>query len=147
MKKRLLFTLLTLGIAGALLFMPTSAYANTQCVKIENGKEVAVQGICCGKDASGNSIMISIDLGNRCTDGASTVTALLLYVLDFLAAGVGIAVVIGIVWGGLVYAQSDGDASQAKEGNQIIVNAVIGLLLFIFMYAAVNFFVPGGLFN
>jgi hypothetical protein len=62
-----------------------------------------------------------------------------------MSMGVGIAVVIGIVLGGITYAMSDGDAGKAKEGQEIIVNAVIGLFLFIFLYAAANFLIPGGL--
>ncbi len=88
----------------------------------------------------------SIDFGCK-AEGVDTVTSVLLYVINFLAVGVGIAVVGGIVWGGLVYAQSDGDSGKVKEAIDIIRNAIIGLVLFIFMYAIVNFLVPGGLFN
>lgn len=75
------------------------------------------------------------------------VMALLVKIINFLAVGVGIAVVGGIVWGGITYIRSNGNASIAQQGITIIVNSVIGLLLFIFMYAIVNFLVPGGLFT
>ena len=105
----------------------------------------------CGKDGSGNPIYTSIDFGSTsklCTgQGASPVTAILLWVINFLAVGVGVAVVIGIIFGGITYAMSDGDSGKAKQGMEIIANAIIGLFLFLFMYAAANFMVPGGLFT
>lgn len=66
--------------------------------------------------------------------------------VNFLAAGVGLAVVAGIVFGAVTYATAAGSAEQAKKGISFITNAVIALLLFIFMYAIINFLVPGGLF-
>ncbi len=92
-----------------------------------------------------NGVETSIDF--KCDGSTDSITAILLYVLNFLAAGVGIAVVIGIVWGGLRYSGSDGNASEAQEGMAAIRNAVIGLILFIFMWAAANFFIPGGAFR
>lgn len=80
-------------------------------------------------------------------DGENPIVSMLLEIVNFLAVGVGIAVVGGIIWGGMLYASSNGDASKTKQGITVIVNAVIGLLLFIFMYAMINFLVPGGLFT
>jgi len=79
--------------------------------------------------------------------GGNPVVSLVLQVINFMAVGVGIAVVGGIIWGGMRYASSNGDASKAKQGVTTIVNAVVGLLLFIFMYAFFNYLVPGGLFG
>src|SRR5688572_23845194 len=59
----------------------------------------------------------------------------LLALMNFLAFGVGIAVVGGIAWGGYNIISSNGNAGKMEEGVNIIMNAVIGLLLFIFMYA------------
>ncbi len=83
----------------------------------------------------------------QCDPGKSGITGLIFAIVNFLAVGVGIAVVGGIIWGGIVYATSEGDAGKTKQGISIITNAVIALILFIFMYAALNYLVPGGLFN
>jgi hypothetical protein len=82
-----------------------------------------------------------------CSTGGDPLIGMLLQVINFLAVGVGIAVVGGIIWGGLIYASSNGDSGKTKQAVTIIVNAVVGLLLFIFMYAFVNFLVPGGVFT
>lgn len=101
--------------------------------------EVSAAGSCAGVETSG---IINCD---NTTD--NPIINLLLVVINFLAVGVGLAVVGGIIWGGLIYASSNGDSGKVQQAKTIIVNAVIGLLLFIFMYAIINFLVPGGLFT
>ena len=58
----------------------------------------------------------------------------------------GIAVVAGIVFGAVTYASAGGNKKKKKKGISFVTNAVIALVLFIFMYAIINFLVPGGLF-
>lgn len=90
----------------------------------------------------------SIDFGKACeAEGATSVTALILWVVGFLAIGVGVAVVVGIVFGGITYIMSDGDPSQAKQARDIIANSIIGLFLFFILYAGANFLIPGGIFE
>jgi hypothetical protein len=79
-------------------------------------------------------------------DGKGIIWQLLEIAVNFLAAGVGIAVVAGIVFGAITYATAAGSADQAKKGITFVTNSVIALLLFIFMYAIINFLIPGGLF-
>ena len=115
---------------------------------------VADAAYSCGKDSSGKAIDTSVDFtmggtfSKLCnSDGASPINALLLWAIGIMSIGVGIAVVIGIVLGGIAYAMSDGDAGKAKEGQEMIGNAIIRLFLFIFLYAGANFLIPGGLFK
>lgn len=82
-----------------------------------------------------------------CSTSGDPLLGMLVQVINFLAVGVGIAVVGGIIWGGMIYASSNGDSGKTKQAVTIIVNAIVGLLLFIFMYALVNFLVPGGVFT
>ncbi len=96
--------------------------------------------------ASCNGVETSIDF--HCDDYTTdSISSILLYIISFMAVGVGIAVVVGIIFGGITYAASDGEESKAKEGKEIIANSVIGLFLFIFLYAGANFLIPGGAFN
>ena len=96
--------------------------------------------------ATCNGVETSIDFGcnNYQTD---SVSAIIMYVINFMAIGVGIAVVAGIAWGGFMYTQAGGDSGKTKQAISIIINSVIGLVLFIFMYALANFLVPGGIFT
>lgn len=102
----------------------------------------------CGVDGNGKAIETSIDFGSFCNKpGAGPVTAMLLWAINFLAVGVGVGVVIGILVGGFMYARAEGNANLTQQGKDIITNSIIGLFLFIFLYAAANFFIPGGIFK
>jgi hypothetical protein len=61
---------------------------------------------------------------------------------------VGAVAVIMIVIGGLRYVVSGGDASQVQGAKNTILYALVGIIIAILAYAAVNFvinsFVPGG---
>jgi hypothetical protein len=80
------------------------------------------------------------------TTGGNSIWGILTLIVNFLAAGVGLAVVAGIIYGAILYSSAGGSAEQAKKGITYIRNAVIAALLFVFMYAIINFIVPGGLF-
>ncbi len=101
----------------------------------------------CGTTEIKTSIDFSSYISRYCAADSNSITVLILMVIDFLAIGVGIAVVGGIAYGGVKYASSAGDTNKTKEAIGIVTNAVIGLVLFVFMYAILNFFVPGGVFN
>jgi hypothetical protein len=79
-------------------------------------------------------------------NGGGSIQNLLVYVVNFLALGVGLAVIAGIIFGGFLYASAAGNAEQAKRGIGYVRNAIIALVVFIFMYAIINFLIPGGLF-
>lgn len=68
-------------------------------------------------------------------------------IIIFLAGGVGLAVVGGIVYGSYLYITARANAGQAQRGQETIINSVIGLLLFIFMFAILQFIIPGGIFR
>lgn len=67
--------------------------------------------------------------------------------LIFLAGGVGLATVGGIIAGAYMYITARANAAQTEKGKTTILNSVIGLLLFIFMYAILQFLIPGGIFG
>ena len=63
----------------------------------------------------------------------------------FLAPLAILAVIIGIIWGAIQYITSAGDAQKVAEGKSKIQKALFGLLAFIFLYALLNWLIPGGL--
>ncbi|HET7630574.1 MAG TPA: pilin [Candidatus Saccharimonadales bacterium] len=79
--------------------------------------------------------------------GKNPIFGLLLALINFLAVGVGIAVVIGLIIGGYKYMISNGNAGQVEDAKKTIANSLIALFLFAFMYALINFLVPGGVFK
>ena len=122
--------------------------------KYKNCKKAFIAGYGGGTTSPSGGADTSTGCGNvettyiKCDDnGAGPIVNLILQIVNFLAVGVGIAVVGGITWGGMLYATSNGDSSKAKQGITTIVNSVIGLIVFMFTYALINYLVPGGLFN
>lgn len=64
--------------------------------------------------------------------------------IKFLTIVVGIAVVMGIIIGGIQYSSSGGDPQKVATAKTRIRNAVIALLAYFFIYAFIQFLTPGG---
>lgn len=72
---------------------------------------------------------------------------ILLIVVNFLVAGVGVLATGGIVYGAVLYASSGGNPDQVKKARKVFTDVVIGVIAFAGMYIILNFLVPGGVFN
>lgn len=115
----------------------------------------ATSGGLCECPAGQQLVSVPVDDGTHCVPVNERSTVLtdnpiffyLRYFLMFLAGGVGLAVVGGIVAGSYLYITARANASQVQQGQTMIINSVIGLLLFIFMYAILQFIIPGGIFT
>ncbi|HTE22561.1 MAG TPA: pilin [Candidatus Limnocylindria bacterium] len=71
------------------------------------------------------------------------------YVVPFinaLSGAVGILVVIMIAWSGIQYASAKDNPQQAAAAKEHIRNALLALVIYIFMVAFLNWVVPGGVF-
>lgn len=73
------------------------------------------------------------------------IVAFMKTVLQFMAGGIGIALVGGLVTGGVVIMTARANPQQIQKGEEIIRNAIIAIALYVFMFAIVNFLIPGGL--
>lgn len=76
--------------------------------------------------------------------GVSLIGNMLKYVLTILSIGVGVVAVGGIAYGALLYTSARDNSGQTQQAITIIRNVVIGLLLYVFMVAILNWLVPGG---
>ncbi len=121
-------------------FIPHAAMAETpsNCTTSDNKPgiyvELAVNGVHCFP-VNGDSIQTN---------------PIFLYVGGILkvASGLaGIATLGGIVWASIMYVTARANAAQVEKARLIMVNSIIGLLLFIFMYAILQYLIPGGLFS
>jgi hypothetical protein len=128
---------IVLAAAVAVFTMGSAAQAVTQaqCQKDPNKQwvTIAVNGQNC------------LPIGNSLNN--NIIFTLLKNVLQFLAAGVGLAVAGGIIFGGYLYITARANAGQVEKAKTVIINSVVGLLLFVFMYAILQFLIPGGVFN
>lgn len=59
---------------------------------------------------------------------------------------VGVAVAAGVIYGGILWSTASGNEGQTRKAITVISNAILGLLMYIMMFAIINFLVPGGLF-
>lgn len=96
-----------------------------------------------GKDAGGepdNCILKSDDEQNP-------IYTYLRTIIRFLSAGVGLVIVTMIIISGVQYSASGGNSDGMQAAKKRLGNAVVALLLFLFMTAILNFLIPGGLFS
>jgi hypothetical protein len=68
------------------------------------------------------------------------------FVINLLAAGIGIIVTAMIVIGAIQYSASGGDPQVVAAAKKKITNAVLALIAFMFMYSFLQWLVPGGIF-
>lgn len=72
--------------------------------------------------------------------------SILLMAINILTVGVGVAALGGIVYGAVLYTSSGGNQEQVKKAMTIFTNVVLGIVAFAFMWALLNFLIPGGVF-
>lgn len=145
------FIFLFAVLAVDFVFSPSPVLACAQNEIIENGKcvEECPKGyiyttiiIGTGPDPA-HPNCIKADAGGDVQQ--NIIVVWLVAILKFLAGGVGIAVVGGIVWGGILRLTARDNAAQAQKSNTVITNSVIALIMFILMFAILNFIIPGGI--
>ncbi len=55
----------------------------------------------------------------------------------------GLAVTIGVIFGGIQYSSAGGDPQKIAKAKMHIRNSIIALLVFLFLYAILRFLIPG----
>lgn len=63
-------------------------------------------------------------------------------IIIFLGAAIGLAVVVTIIIAGIQYSSSNGNPQNIAKAKERLLNAVIGLLLYLFLAAILRFLVP-----
>jgi len=67
--------------------------------------------------------------------------------INFLGIGFGIILTIMVVVGGIQYITSGSDPQKVAAAKSRISNAIFALVIFAFMYAILQWLVPGGIFQ
>jgi uncharacterized membrane protein YjgN (DUF898 family) len=88
-----------------------------------------------------------VELGGNCLDisKCDLITKYVNPFIYFLSAFVGVAVVISIIIGGIQYGSSGGDSSKVTAAKNRIRNSILALITYLFLFALLNFLIPGGL--
>lgn len=134
MKKQILYIILLLLTVTPLAYV-SAAPVYAQCAEdeIETSTDLTGEGRCVPK-------------GNPNNISENPIIVLIAGFVRFLSVGVGIAVTISIVVSGIQYMASRGNPQSIQAAQSRLWNAIIALLLFIFMTVIINFLIPGGVF-
>ncbi len=92
------------------------------------------QPSCCGQDSSFDS---SCDLVNLYINPA----------IDVFSGLFGLIAVISLILGGIQYSASAGDPQKAGQAKDRISKTIFAIFAYFFLYAFLQFIVPGGAFN
>jgi hypothetical protein len=68
-------------------------------------------------------------------------------IIDFMAAGVGIIVIGSIIYGGIQYAIAGNNANTVSAAKKRITDSLIALIAFFFIFAFLEWLVPGGIIS
>lgn len=109
-----------------------------------------------GKDVPGTKLAVKIDVNGDGTPdecipegtGDISTNPIIVYlkgIINFMSIGIGLVAAISIVVAGIQWMASRDNPQAIQAAQKRLWNAVIAILLFIFMYAILNFLVPGGL--
>lgn len=135
MKKTVLFWVMAVMItaAGANVFVSQSVYAVCPSGQYE------VDGTCYydgGDTKAGSATYFNW--------GDGSIMGVINLIMDFLAAGVGIIAVVGIIYGGIQYSLALGDKAKVSQAIGVIRSCVVALILAA-AWGAIMFFIRGGL--
>ena len=123
--------LLTLFASVAVIASISALFAFTSVNAAEcGGVETAIIDCSSAKDTTG-----------------SAVVALLVVAIQILTALIGVVAVGAFIYAGILYASASGNSSQVAKSKEIMLNTVIGLVLFAAMGLLLNYLIPGGLFT
>jgi hypothetical protein len=91
-------------------------------------------------------------LGNDCNGlsadkclSQSPLTKNLNNIINFLAAGVGLIVIIMIILGGIQYSMAGDNPSAQTEARKRIMNGLMALVAFLLTYSFLQWLIPGGI--
>jgi hypothetical protein len=139
--------LLVTGLNLSIAFLPSSASAVAVPPDSQAGGT---------SDTSGNPTSADPAINGKCATGTkcgncSVITQCDLidkYVnplINALAALFGVAAVTSFAIAGNQYSSSGGDPGKVTAAKNRVRNTIIALLTFLFLYALLNFLIPGGL--
>lgn len=77
-------------------------------------------------------------------EGGTAIGNVLKIFVIVLSISIGIAAVGGLAYASMLYAKAEDNSGDVSSARTLILNIVIGLLLYGFMVAIVNWLVPGG---
>lgn len=146
-----LFTLITLSAGAYAATIPVTCPDGFQTTV---GTPDAVTSACTNHQTGGperDSIEGSGNVEADCTDTSVNkdncgIISYLVIAIRVLSGLVGVVVVIMITVGGIQYSTARDDPQAAAAAKGRITNALIALVVYLFIFAFLQWLVPGGIF-
>lgn len=86
-------------------------------------------------------------LGDKGPSGLNPILDLVFALVRFLSVGVGIVLVLALMAAGIQYSSAEGNPESSAKAKKRVQNALIGLLVYMFTWAILQFIIPGGVFK
>ncbi len=83
-------------------------------------------------------------IGCSSKTGVGTITDLIKLAVNVMTVIIGIVATGGIAYAAIIYASARDDQNKVSEARAIIRNIVIGIVLYGFTIAIINWLIPGG---
>lgn len=138
----------------------SSASGVTNCTPAKNGQSSTCAGLkptCGTAESSGCNYACPVENGQPVCDqaaesscnqqGCDLISKYLNPLINLLSVIFGLVAVISIILGGIQYSASEGDPQKASQAKSRITKTVFAIVSYFFLYAFLQFIVPGGVFN
>lgn len=134
---------LLLGLASAAA-MPAAVSAQSQDTIAQSSVAAGgLQRLAQATNAQGPPPLPPIS--NKCPKGQCLIDKYVTPLVKTLAALVGVAVTISIVFAGIQYTTSADDPQKVSAAKQRIFNSLVALIAYFLLFAFLNWIIPGGL--
>ncbi len=128
MMKKIILLVVLMASSLALVHAPYKALAYESC-----GPETSI--IDCPQSSGDTPIE------------KNPIFTLLREAVKFLSGLIGVLAVIMFIAAGVVYASAGDSSDKVRQAKTMMTNTVIGIALYVFLVAIINFLVPGGVFG
>jgi hypothetical protein len=129
------------GTIGGAVTTPKAGETSTGDISVEdtsNNTNTVALNKCNGNNGKGGDLQDCISKNPL----INTFNSL----INFVAIGVGVIVIIMVIIGGIQYTTAGGNPQAVSAAKKKILNAVIALVAFLLLYSFMQWLVPGGVF-
>ena len=94
-----------------------------------------------------NDQAISTDCTQATKDNCDLIAKYVNPGVNLLSVMFGLIAVISLIAGGIQYSSSGGDSQKVTQAKNRIANTLFAIVAYFFLYAFLQFLIPGGIFN
>lgn len=109
---------------------------------VQFGESPETHGECGEGD---RAVKTRFDFG--CTGTGNPIQDVAYAIVRFLSIGVALVLVASIIYAGILYSSSEGNPEATQAAKKRVQNAVTALVFYMFIFALIQYLVPGGLFT